>query len=261
MYLLETTTVHIVALKSLIDNINNIIKTCYLCFNQDGITIKTIDDTKTILLHSFIKKDNFSVYNIRGNGEMKIGIQIIVLYKIIKDAKQNDILTFYVDDATPDTFEIVINHKNISKTSSSMKFIKLNELSFDNIFDQHAYIITIKSSEYQAICKKLLNLDPEAIKIILCDQYVEFNIEGNINMKIEQTNVNPMFKFIKTCEEAHVGEFSARNIQLFNKCSSLSDEIQLQIHNNQPCVIKYNCGTLGFLTLTLSPRIQRKTRN
>ena len=255
MKLLEAISVHILAFKTFLDNLNHVVKTCYFHFTPDGIFIKTIDDSRTIQVESHIPLSTFSRYSVTNNMD-RIGLQINYLYKIIKEAKQTDIIEFSVNDSTPDLFDVIITHKNGGKTMSSTKFIKLNELSSrESIFNEHAYVISIKSSEFQSTCKKLLNMDPDEIKIVCYDQYIEFNAEGQINMKIEQSHLNPMYKFIRHNQNAHSFDFTTRNIQLFSKCSSLSDEITLQIQNDMPCMIKYECG-IGTLMLTLSPKLK-----
>jgi len=256
MKLFEAVSVHVLSFKTFFDNLNNIIKACYFHFTPDGIVIDTVDDSRTIQVQCRIDKSTFSRYSVQDNLE-KVGLQINNLYKIIKDAKQTDIIEFSIDDSTPDTFDLAITHKNNGKTTSSTKFVRLNELSFkDPMFIDHACIVSIKSTEFQSICKKLLNMDPDAIKLIICDQFIEFSSEGQINMKIEQSSANPLFKFIRHCAEVHSFDFTPRNIQLFNKCSSLSEEITIQCQNEMPCMFKYECG-IGTLTLALSPRVKK----
>lgn len=68
-----------------------------MCFQEDGIHIKTVDSGHTELLITFIPKTSCDEYNLTKTGELEIGIDIEKLRDFLRIFKKNDIFSIDYD--------------------------------------------------------------------------------------------------------------------------------------------------------------------
>jgi proliferating cell nuclear antigen len=64
------------------------------------------------------------------------------------------------------------------------------------------------------------------------------------NLKIEPVEKGVIYQ----------GEFDARCLLQFTKCTNLSNVIELYLKNDYPLIVQYSVGSLGTIKLCLAPQ-------
>ena len=118
--------------------------------------------------------------------------------------------------------------------------------------------ITMNSSEFSKLCKELYALS-ETVEFEISSTFVKFAVEGEIgsgSIKI-QTGGTGDEAATTDCkpEETVKLSFALRDLNLFNKAYSLSNQVKLSMAAETPLVVEYEVEQLGTLKYYLAPKI------
>ena len=80
-------TIQTAAIRILIEALKEILTDTNLIFDKSGIKIMTTDSTKTVLIHMKLESDKFEEFYCQK--EIKCGISMMNLYKLIKTIREN----------------------------------------------------------------------------------------------------------------------------------------------------------------------------
>lgn len=257
--ILEVKTIQVNAFKTLIESLKDILQDVNIEFTEERIKILSMDSTQTILVHLKLDATNFEYYYCKN--KTIVGVNMPNLFKIIKTLSINDTLTLFMEESDPNTLGIaIINGDKNKKTTVRFKLIDLDVVDIKLPATKFESILTMPSDEFNKICRDMSPLtDVIEIKsvgnqLILggtgdfanqetilgeqdCDNGLVFKLKNNENMIIQ-------------------GYYNLKHLQLFAKCTSLCNSIELYMKNNYPLVIKFGVGSLGNLTLALAPKLE-----
>lgn len=114
------------------------------------------------------------------------------------------------------------------------------------------------TSEFSRICKDLAAIS-ETVLIETTKQSVSFSVKGEIgDGKItlnHNDGENEEEKTILDVDEPVALSFALRYLNLFNKASTLSNQVSLSLQQDTPLVVEYKMDKLGSLKFYLAPKI------
>lgn len=269
MKILEVTTPHTATFKTLFEVLKESLVETNIEFKNEveeseikknGIKIKAIDPTKTVLIHLRLLKEAFSTFEC-SKEKYTIGLNLGYFHKLIKSMDKDDKLTLYVENEDRDYLGIKID--NIEKNRTDLYKLKLLELKNEEIelpeieFDVR---IKINGTEFHKMCREMIYIS-DYVEIKCSKEKIIFTCKGDCAERTttyRQNNEdcsNIDISYSEDVEKNTIiqGVFELKNLVLFGKCSSLCDQIQIYMKNNYPLVIKYTIAKLGQIILCLGP--------
>ncbi len=225
--------------------------------DKNGLRIRAVDTTKTVLINLKLDASNFSTFVCRKKA-LNIGVNLCYLHKLIKAMDKEDNLELYIDHDDKNTLKINIDSEDKNKkTEFELKLLDINSknMSIPNIdFDA---AITMNSVEFHKLCREMGQI-ADYIEIQCSKNKIEFKCKGEFAQRRSE------FKPGDSVHISHAddgersvqiiqGIYELKNLTLFAKCAQLCDDIQIFMKNEYPLVIRYTVATLGKLYLCLSP--------
>lgn len=237
---------------------------------EGGIKMSTVNNTASLLIKMNLLAKKFDGFKCRPD-KFSIGINLIEFYRFLKSVQTDENLVLYVNEDDVGTLYM----KTFSDKKHSVKTIgfKLMDLDCSKKIDytppEYDVIVTMNSDEFHKICKQMKTVTDQ-IEITCMQNAITFccrgentfgkytyeNSEDKDDKKYNYTHIN----FKAQNEKIVTGIYDLKDLVLFNKYSSLAQQIQLHIKNRSPLMIKYLVGSLGGLALFLTP-IDESTLN
>lgn len=263
-YILVIKTTQTQIIKTLVESLKEVLRDVNIVFTKNDISLSATNQINTLLIKLKLKTSQFEYYFCK-NEEIRIGVNIPSLFKLLKRASNNDSLSIYIDENDKINLGIKLESSNIT-TNYKLKLLDIDpDPEHYNISKKIKYdnIISVNSQEFHSLIKnmndiaeyveiKFANSNSNPYLSLRCDgdfasqtsifKINNDNYSNNINIKKNELNDNVIS-----------GLYDLKNISLFIKCSQISYQIDLKMGNDIPLAIKYRIGNLGNLNLLLSP--------
>jgi len=252
---MELKTVQTGAFKTMTEALKEILTDANIEFTDGSMKIITMDPTQTILVHLKLEKENFEYYHCKH--KIFIGINMLNFFRLIKTLTNNDTLTLFIEEDNTNLLGIRIeNGEKNSLTNYYLNLIEVDETTYQIPPAQFESIITMPSSEFNKICRDMMNIS-EIIEIKSVGSQLIFSCKGEFAQQetiIGETNNG--LNFVKSNQDNIIqGYYNLKHLVLFTKCTNLCNSIEMYMKNNFPIVIKFTVGSLGNLKLCLAPKI------
>ena len=258
--MLTIKTVQISPFRILMTALKDILLDTNIVFTKEGIKIINMDKTHTILVHLFLKAENFEVYECKKD-KIIIGVNMLHLFKLISSIDNDDTLTIYIEnDDYNDGFisELGLKFENGDIKQSKIQKLRLIEPEHEelNLPDvDYSSIINMPSSDFQKIIRDLANIS-EKLEIKSVNDELIFKCSGQYaKAEIRRSETSGIMEFLQKDNSNLItqGEFSLKNLVYFIKCTNLCNQIEIFLRNNKPLIVKYNVASLGEIKLCLAP--------
>jgi proliferating cell nuclear antigen len=258
--MLTIKTVQISPFRILMTALKDILLDTNIVFTKEGIKIINMDKTHTILVHLFLKAENFEVYECKKD-KIIIGVNMLHLFKLISSIDNDDTLTIYIEnDDYNDGFisELGLKFENGDIKQSKIQKLRLIEPEHEelNLPDvDYSSIINMPSSDFQKIIRDLANIS-EKLEIKSVNDELIFKCCGQYaKAEIRRSETSGIMEFLQKDNSNLItqGEFSLKNLVYFIKCTNLCNQIEIFLRNNKPLIVKYNVASLGEIKLCLAP--------
>ena len=242
------------ALKDLLIEVNLEFKLSSDETNQNGITISTIDNTRTVIIIIKLYEEHFKLFKCK-EPNLILGLNLPQFYKNIKQLNNDDTLSLFIEPGDTNNLRIAINNK-IKNTYIKQKLLdlKINDLNLEPL--SFLAKVTIKSDEFHTTCREMNNIaENVTIKcykskfILSCkgesDKTTIFSADGDtVAISFRKTEDNQ--------PNIVQGTYELKNIVIFSKCGNLCDSIEIYMNNNFPLLISYTVASLGKFLLMLT---------
>ncbi|RSH87096.1 proliferating cell nuclear antigen [Saitozyma podzolica] len=164
-------------LKKLLDAIKELVTDGNLDCTDEGIALQAMDNSHVALVSLKLLADQFEAY--RCDRNMPLGVNLTSLTKILKCAKDNDVVTLKAaDDA--DSLGLVFESPKEDRVGEyEMKLMDIDQEHLGIPDTQYDATITMSSAEFQRICRDLAALG-ESVKIEASKEGVRFSSEGEV---------------------------------------------------------------------------------
>ncbi|KAK4685731.1 proliferating cell nuclear antigen, partial [Tremellales sp. Uapishka_1] len=164
-------------LKKLLDAIKELVTDGNLDCTDEGIALQAMDNSHVALVSLKLVAEQFEQY--RCDRNMPLGVNLQSLTKILKCAKDNDVVTLKAaDDA--DSLGLVFESPKEDRVGEyEMKLMDIDQEHLGIPDTQYDATVTMSSAEFQRICRDLAALG-ESVKIEASKEGVRFSSEGEV---------------------------------------------------------------------------------
>ena len=252
-------TVQISPFRILMTALKDILLETNITFQKDGMRIINMDKSHTILVHLFLRAENFELYECK-HDKIVIGVNMFHLFKLINTIDNDDTLTIYIEPC--DYNNGIVNNLGLKFENGDIKQCKTQklrliepdseELEVPNV--TFSSVINQPSSDFQKIVRDLSCIS-EKIEIKSVANELIFKCRGAFaSAEVRRAESDGGMEFIQQDTAKIIqGNFSLKNLGYFIKCTNLCSQIELFIENDLPLVVKYSVASLGDIKLCLAP--------
>ncbi len=252
--IIDIRTVQSSAIRILVEALKEILTDTNLQIDETGIKLIAMDSSHTVLIHMKLGADKFEFYKCKK--PMKIGINMLNLFKLIKTMNNTDTLSFYIKENNENKLGILINNQD--KNTQTIYELNLLTIAEEEIkippieFETE---LTLPSSDFQKLIRDMVNIG-DNMEIKSVGSSLILNCLGdfaNQHTILGETQDGLQFRHTTSEEYPIQGVFSLKYLILFTKCTNLCNQIQLYIKNDYPLIIQYTVASLGTIRLCLAP--------
>src|SRR3990167_1394615 len=122
-YLFKALTHEAYTLRSLIDLLQNNVKTAYFEIDRTGISLSMTDQNRRVGFSLFLNAENFIRYGFKSPRKLIIGLNLTHFHKMIKPVKKKDSLKLVITSDNPT--ELVIHHSHVESRRTTISSIKI----------------------------------------------------------------------------------------------------------------------------------------
>lgn len=264
MKILEIKTIQCLIFKSLFESLKEIIFDVNIYFTKDHIKIMRMDHTHSTVIILELLASQFEVYKcgkIKNNqfieytddNPLVIGVNILYLYKLLKNLTNDDVLSISIDDNNPGFLEIeiekteknIISKYNLSLIELNEETLKPKELNYNNV-------IYINTTNFFKIIKEMKQYS-KVLEIKYYNEQLTLSCKGDFtSQETTITNNSECIQFIKTSNKIYQSYFNIKKIFGLNKFTNLSQKVELSFDNDYPLMLNFKIGNLGTMSIYIS---------
>lgn len=270
MKILEIKTIQCLILKSLFESIKDIVFDVNIYFTNKSIKIMKMDHSHSIVLILELYSSEFELYKCgrtinndfieyTEENPLIVGINILYLYRLLKNLTNEDILKISIDDNNPGYLELeiektgknIISRYNLSLIELNEETLKPNELNYNNI-------IYMNSNSFFKIIKEM-NQYSKVLEIKYYNKQLTLSCSGDFTS--QETIINSKsdeIDFLKENTMIYQSYFKLKNLMSFIKFTNLSQKIKLSFDNEYPLLLDFKIGNLGKMNIYISQTSDKK---
>jgi len=256
MLIVEAKTVQTGAIRTLIEALRSILVEMSLSFDNDGVRMIAMDNTRTVLVHLKLQADKFEKYSYtKSSPKLIIGINTDHLHRIVRTAVNDDTITFQVDDEDLNSLCIIMEN---SEKKQVHKY-KLNLLDRDEPAiklpdTEFSTRIMMPSMDFQKLCRDMTLLSAKTVEITNVGSSLTFSCKGHFASRTTTMGDGETeFNITKKNDEIVSGQFSLMHLGLFTKCTNLCNNLEIHMKNGWFIMFRYVVANLGEIKLCLMP--------
>jgi len=244
-------------LKKILDAIKDLLNEATFDCSESGMQLQAMDNSHVSLVNLNLRSDGFDKF--RCDRNVSMGMNLGSLYKILKCAANDDVVTIKAQD-NADIVSFTFEAKDGDCVSDfDMKLMNLDQEHLGIPETDYACIIKMPSGQWARIVRDLSQFG-ESITIACTKQGVKFSATGDIgtgNIKLAQTtNVDDDDAVSIDLQEPVTLTFAARYLNSFAKAVGLSKQVQLSLSQEVPLVVEFKIENIGYVRYYLAPKIE-----
>lgn len=256
-YLLEIHTIQCMKFKWLFCVIKDLLFDCNIHFDEAGMKICDLDNSKCGLVHLRLPASSFAKYYCPK--PQMLGLSINSLHKYLGHITQNNktTLKLYVTEDDPNNLvlEIVCDDDNdIQRFTMKLLDIDLNPASLEG--EHFKCVINMPSDKFQRYCRSHA-LVGDVMDIITVGDQVKFKTESSETTDTTESIIRANEEekssiFLADKDEIIAGRFSLKFLQMFSKAQNLSPNVIIYFKQDYPLVLLYKMNDFGELKFALT---------
>lgn len=253
--LVEAKTVQTGAFRTLVEALKCILVEMNFTFDKDGIRMIAMDSTHTVLVHMRLAAPQFEKYTCNTD-TLVVGLNTDHLYRIIKTATNDDIMTLQIDKNDPNHLKVILENGDKKQvTRYSLMLLDRDEPNIELPSADWRGRITMPSLDFQKMCRDMTLLSAKTVEIKSVGSTMVFSCKGQFATRTTVMGDSDNEFSIKkeSKDEIISGHFSLPHLVLFTKCTNLSNNLELYMKNDWFLMIKYVIANLGEIKLCLMP--------
>lgn len=264
-------TVQGIPFRMLCESLKDTLVDATLCFSKAGVTLSSLDNTKSVIIHMNIPANRIERYVCHGN--YALGINTQLLFRMVKNITASDSIKLRYSESTPNVLKMEINNiDRHNKLIYSMKLLSLRptecQLTRTDL-KEYSVIVQMPSQTFQKSCKEMQNAGAHAVELLAgvdrlvlrcMHSMVELELEiyekqGSVSVTTNhrqptQTEPNTLPPFRRTAAQSPLvsyGEYPVKQLHAFAKCCHSSPIIDVYLKQGYPLVLQYNAANLGSI--------------
>jgi len=270
MKILQIKTIQCLILKSLFESLKEIVFDVNIYFTNKSIKIMKMDHSHSMVLLLELYSSQFEMYkcgkiinnqfiDFTEDNPLIIGVNVLYLFRLLKNLTNDDILTLSIDDNNPGFLEIeiektaknIISKYNLSLIELNEETLKPHELNYNNI-------IYMNSNSFFKIIKEM-NQYSKILEVKYYNEQLTLSCKGDFtSQETIITAKSDCIQFVKTNKEIYQSYFKLKNLISFIKFTNLSQKIKLSFDNEYPLLLDFKIGNLGKIQIYISQTNNKK---
>lgn len=224
-----------------------------------GIKILAMSPEQTVLVRLRLYADKFSEF-VCTPKQYSIGVNFAMFSKLLKSNDKEDILEMFIDNDNKQVLNVGVLKQDINKKSSfTLKLMDTDNNTIKTKPINPDIKITMASSDFNSLCKNMQLVGSHLEIICTCNTLI-FKSGGSAATKqIDYTVSDDGIKILYLHKDKSLiaqGIYDLKNLALFQKCSSLSTDVEIYMNfgkEPQLLYIQYAVATLGEFRACISP--------
>lgn len=222
-----------------------------------GMRILTVSPEKTVLICLKLEAHKFIEFVCKPK-TYEIGVNLVTLNRMLKSTDKEDELEMYVDNDDKQSLVLSVNNSEIRRsTEFKLKLMDIDPSDIKLPPVEPDVRITMDAGEFHKLCKDMAQIG-QFLEIKCTNKTLIFTCDGN--------NSSRETKYIANEDGVKIsvdhpnkqliiqGVYELKHLNLFSKCASLSNDIQLLMKVHKfPLCITYTVATLGDFIACISP--------
>lgn len=253
-YILYIKTVQSQSIKILIESLKEVLTDINIYFDQNGVKIMTMDNSRVALVYVRLLKDNFEEYSC--DSRQMCGINMIYFFKLLKTVGNSDVLTLFIKKNNNNELGIRIENKEKNTvTESYLKMLDISEEKLEIPDISYDSVISMPSIDLQKYCRDLAIISNQ---VNISSTESKFILESNGDFATQKIIIGEAQNgLIFSKKNQNVSEtFDLKYLNSFTKSTNLCSTVEIFLKCNFPLVIEYNVANLGKLQYCLAPKIK-----
>ena len=223
----------------IVDLLKDLVKEVTFIFNENGLTLKTLDNSHVAFIKVELRPSFFDHY--RSDGELELSLNLPNLNKVLSTAMSGDSLTITAENK-PSALKLIFVNDNSAQASKTIRVNLINRQ--DDEFEmkplEHSSVIKMNPSLFLSTVKKLgaiadnltINTANEKVSFAACsdinDAVFEFaNTEG---ISPEE----PEFITVECVQSELSVQLQSRFLERFSRSAAVSSELEIKLHESNP---------------------------
>ncbi len=238
----------------MLKNINIISTQITIYFKKTGIYCQGMDPSQVCLFEFSIDAEGenkwFDHYHIEGDNEINIGLNCVILAKILNTYKKEQTITFKIDPGKNDVLYIDFNFINDKSNSIYDKefqipLMDINEELLHIPEKEYAVDIEIQSKIFDKLCGEFALFD-DMLKIKCSEKKIEMTASGTEGKMKVNINVDDLDEFSIEEDLVYQDSFSLTYFNHMCTFHKLADTMLLNFENERPMKLTYSIAE-GFI--------------
>lgn len=256
---LTINTMQIGPFKTLMTALKDILSDTNINFTPQGISIVNMDKSHNVIVQLDLPAQNFDEFECKKE-KIIIGVNVIHLFKLINSIENTDCLSIYIENKDYD--EGVVDYLTLKFENGNINQCKIHRLKLIEPDPEElclpvvnfSSVITLPSQDFQRIIRDL-SVVSDRVEITSVGKELIFKAHGSFaDSIIRRSEMDGQMSFIEEQDASIVfqGEYQIKFLNYFVKCTNLCQNIEINLENNLPLVLKYDVASLGYIRLGLS---------
>jgi proliferating cell nuclear antigen PCNA len=255
--LFKSKTIEAYQIKVLAELLSNNLKTGCFEVDNNGISLRMIDQNKKILIDLILLSENHSKYKFKPKNKILIGLTLTHFHKMLKSIKKKDSLQLFIKSDIPNELGIrTIPKENTRITTSYVTIQNIQSLDI-KLPSGYGKPINVLSSEFQKMCKDLSSIGSNVIRVKTREFNIQFSCDADNVLKRNVTLGESKDSDSESDDSDDIlydQTFNTDQFTKITKISGMSNIIQIYASPNLPLLFKSNIGTIGKLSLYIKSR-------
>lgn len=222
-----------------------------------GMRILTVSPEKTVLICLKLHAHKFIEFTCKPK-TYEIGVNLVALNRMLKSTDREDELEMYVDNEDKQSLVLIVNSSEKSRnTEFKLKLMDIDPTDIKLPPVEPDVMITMEANEFHKLCKDMSQIG-QFLEIKCTNNTLFFTCEGSNSSRETKYTANEdgvKIVFVNPNKQLIIqGVYELKHLNLFSKCASLSNDIQLLMKvQKYPLCITYTVATLGDFIACISP--------
>ena len=238
--------------KYVISAISKVVTETTLKFTEEGVSIRTMDEAKIVLVDFFIPSSDFETYEV--DKETEFGINLDDLAKVMRRAQKDDVLSIEVGESS---YSIIYKGRGVRKFTLPQLEIAGEEIPETELeFDVKA---ELTSDAYRELVK---DLEPIADTITFVAEPSTLRVEalsdlGEAEVIIPSDSGVLLNYEIKNGSEEQPpkSSYGVEHLAYISTASQVAHKAVIEFSNQMPLRVTFSIGEGGRLAYLVAPRV------
>lgn len=240
------------SIRSLLDVLRELISEVLIKFDEHGMQISCLNNTKACFIDVRLAAGRFDEYVCEH--PLHLGLHTSHVHKLLKSTGGNDTVALSVDAEADQLLCIrIANSETNTLVESQLNSLDIDAIDIEHPNMEYACRAVMLSSQLKDICREKQNISEQLTISATSDRQLCFHASGTVASQttIVGETVNGMC--MQTVPSTTVSStFSLKYLTLLTKAHSMSKMVAISLDQTRPLTLSYSVGDLGDLSLVLA---------